>query len=196
MPLAARRKTLTTYEIMTLAVYLQGGELKPVDTEDVAIRANELAPGKFTWKKYSDQIDINSIMISLRHAKRKQNGALLLGDTRRGWRLSEAGLVSARRCLHRVERIEKPVASGLSKKEERWKELERKRLVAEPAYLKHVEGRVSEIEPTEAERFFKLDEYIRGDRRKAIVARIVNLFEPDPDLGPAIREIKSLLPGE
>jgi hypothetical protein len=48
-------KALANHEIVTLAVYLLGGEAQRVDTEDIAIRANELAPGRFTWRKYRDQ---------------------------------------------------------------------------------------------------------------------------------------------
>ena len=41
-------RELANHEIVTIAVYLLGGEREPVDTEDVAKKANELAPGRFT----------------------------------------------------------------------------------------------------------------------------------------------------
>ena len=53
-------RELASHEIVTIAVYLLGGEREPVDTEDVAKKANELAPGRFTWRKYKDQIKAES----------------------------------------------------------------------------------------------------------------------------------------
>lgn len=188
-------KPLTTYEVVTLALYLEGGELKPVDTEDVAMRTNQLAPGRFTWRKYKDQIDLNAILVSLRHAKRKQNGELVSGDASIGWRVTEAGRASAIAAQERVEGAA-PKGSGLSKTEERWAQHERKRLLAEAAFEKWANDDADSIEPGEAERFFKVDEYIRGDRRKAFVSRICNVFADDPQLGPASECIKLALPKE
>lgn len=48
-------KTLSNNEIVTLAVFLLGGDSHCVDTEDVAVKVNEIAPGRFTWRKYPDQ---------------------------------------------------------------------------------------------------------------------------------------------
>jgi len=44
------RKDPANREIVTLAVYLLGGDAHWVDTEDIAKKANELAPGRFTWR--------------------------------------------------------------------------------------------------------------------------------------------------
>ena len=43
-------KQLAQHELVTLAVYLLGGDQHAVDTEDVAIKAHELAPGRFSWQ--------------------------------------------------------------------------------------------------------------------------------------------------
>ena len=48
-------------EAVVLAVHLLGGERRFVDVEDIAAAANNLAPGRFTWKRYSDQIDMASV---------------------------------------------------------------------------------------------------------------------------------------
>ncbi len=42
------RTALANHEIVTLAVYLLGGETQRADTEDIAVKANELVPGRFT----------------------------------------------------------------------------------------------------------------------------------------------------
>jgi len=45
-------------EIGILSVYLLGGESKYIDTEDIAIKADALAPGRFLWRKYKNQINM------------------------------------------------------------------------------------------------------------------------------------------
>jgi hypothetical protein len=54
-------KDLANHEIVTLAVFPLGGVTSNVDTEDVAIKANEIAPGRFTWRKYPEQINIDTV---------------------------------------------------------------------------------------------------------------------------------------
>ena len=72
-------QVLTNLEIMTLAVYLLGGESKRIDTEDVAVKANGLMPGRFSWRKYKDQINIEIVRAFLSDAKKPKNGAYLSG---------------------------------------------------------------------------------------------------------------------
>ena len=45
---ARTRGGLSNHEIVTLAVYLLGGDTQHVDTEAIAVKVNELAPGRFT----------------------------------------------------------------------------------------------------------------------------------------------------
>ncbi len=53
--------SLANHEIVTLAVFLLRGDTRRVDTEDIAVKANELAHGRFTWRKYPDQINIDAV---------------------------------------------------------------------------------------------------------------------------------------
>jgi hypothetical protein len=71
---------LSNIEIVTIAVYLLGGDSKYVDTEDIAFKANELAPGRFTWRKYPEQINIDNIRKRLSDAKSENKGGYLLGS--------------------------------------------------------------------------------------------------------------------
>jgi hypothetical protein len=64
---------LSNHEIVTLAVYLLGGDTQYLDTEDIAVKANEIAPGRFTWRKYSDQINIENVRAFLSDAKKEKN---------------------------------------------------------------------------------------------------------------------------
>jgi hypothetical protein len=54
-------KTVSQVEVVTLAVYVLGGESAQLDTEDIAIKANEFAPGRFASRKYPTQINLELI---------------------------------------------------------------------------------------------------------------------------------------
>ena len=69
------RKSFSNHEIVTLAVYLLGGESKAIDTEDVAVKANEIAPGRFNWRKYPHQINIENVRTFLSDAKKPKKTA-------------------------------------------------------------------------------------------------------------------------
>ena len=45
---------LSNMEYVALAAYLLSAFEKPIDTEDIAIKAHEMAPERFCWKKYPD----------------------------------------------------------------------------------------------------------------------------------------------
>src|SRR5689334_18326851 len=61
---------LSQAEIVSLAVYRLGGAQRAVDTEDVAVEAHRIAPGRFSWKKYPDQINLELIRVFLSDAKK------------------------------------------------------------------------------------------------------------------------------
>ena len=82
----------SNYEIVVIAVALLGGESEVIDREDVAVKVSSLAPGRFSWRKYPDQIDLDSVGVALRDAKKSKNGALLVGDNTSGWMLSRNGV--------------------------------------------------------------------------------------------------------
>lgn len=60
---------LTQAELVTVAVYLLGGELRKIDTEDTAMKAHEIAPGRFAWRKYPGQINLELVRVALSDAK-------------------------------------------------------------------------------------------------------------------------------
>ena len=97
------KKNLSNHEIVTLSVYLLGGESRHVDTEEVAVKANELAPGRFTWRKYPDQINIENVRTFLSDAKKSKNGSYLAGSGKDGWILTEKGFDFAQRRAKETE---------------------------------------------------------------------------------------------
>src|SRR5258706_12932137 len=81
---------VTQSQLVALALYLLGGEATLVDTEDVAVRVHELAPGRFSWRKYTDQINLELVRVALSDAC-KGGEALVSGTGRTGWSLTAAG---------------------------------------------------------------------------------------------------------
>ena len=183
------KKPLSNIDIVTIAVYLLGGDSKYVDTEDVAAKANELAPGRFTWRKYCEQINIENVRKRLSDAKNPAKGGYLFGSSTQGWLLSENGLKFCRKNSKQLK------SAGLSrepldKKEMSWRRHEKARMLASPAFEKIRANREAEITSREAEGFFMVDDYITGVAREKKLARIINTFGNDAELGRVIRLLK------
>ena len=121
--------TLANHEIGTLAVYLLGGETQRVDTEDIAIKADALAHGRFTWRKYPDQINIDAVRKRLWDAAKTEKGGYLHGTERDGWVLTPAGLrfANTNRTVLQTAGLERKPQSS---KERNWQRGERERMNA------------------------------------------------------------------
>jgi hypothetical protein len=66
-------------------------------------------------------------------------------------------------------------------------------MMGEAAYNKLQSGARSQITPAEAERFFRVDDYVVGDARRAKIERARNALSNDPELSRAIAEIAKLV---
>ncbi len=75
------------HELVTIAILLLGGDSRPVDLEDIAVQVNDLAPGRFAWRKYTSQINIKYVDDALRDAKKIKNGSYVLKSSKDEWLL-------------------------------------------------------------------------------------------------------------
>jgi hypothetical protein len=187
-----RKADFSNHEIAVLAAYLAGASYKYADTEDIAMEANKIAPGRFTWRKYKDQINIETVRKRLWDATKIEKGGYLLGSEKGGWLLTEEG---TRFAVANAEQFESLGLARvrMSRTEGTWLARERVRMMSEAAYTKFAEGLAKRITATEAERFFRIDDYVVGDARKGKLERAKNAFAEDPDLGPAVSEIARLV---
>lgn len=179
-------KGLSNHEIVTLAVFLLGGDSQRIDTEDAAMKANELAPRRFTWRKYPKQINIETVRKRLWDARKPEKGGYLVGSDKAGWSLTQAGLSFARSkvsVLDRASLTRKP----LNTKERNWFRRERERMLGSEAYQKFAVGESDKISIQEAQAFFRVDAYVTGEARSEKLLRARNVFGEDPDLGPLIK---------
>lgn len=185
-------KSLTNPEIVTVAVYLLGGDRRYVDTEDVAIRASELAPGRFAWRKYKDQINLEIVRVYLSDAKKPEHRVYLRGSGNEGWMLTASGLAFAQKAATSLDPTLLSRAP-MSTIERRQYAKERQRLLTSEAYTKYREGRVGEIARREAEGFFRLDEYVVGEARERKVERLRTMFANDEELARAVNSVAEIV---
>ena len=188
-----KNKTFANHEIVTLAVYILGGQSREIDTEDIAIKVNELAPGRFSWHKYKEQINIENVRTFLSDAKKIKNGAYLLGSGKKGWVLTEKGVFFAEQNLKNFNdsNLER---KSLSQEERRWIQREKMRMSIHPVLNKL--GDQDLITNQEAESFFRVDDYVTGTARKKKIARILNTFRDDPDIGHAVDILARKVPNK
>lgn len=192
-PAGAMTRELANHEVVTLAVYLLGGDRQPVDTEDVAKKANEIAPGRFTWRKYKDQINLEVVRVYLSDAKKKAKGEYLIGSGNSGWSLSEAGLAFAREHADAVKTLEAAEPRKNVGQDRLRQQRERARLLATEAYAKIASGRAGDLTRRDAESFFRIDSYVQGEARRRRVATIANAHGDDPELGPVIEQLAAMI---
>lgn len=183
---------LTHEQIVVLATYLAGGDAKYADTEDIAMATVKVAPGRFSWVKYHDQINIENVRRRLLDATRPESGGHVTGSQRRGWLLTEAGLAF---CKHHQNRLSRNVdpQQRVSRAEQSWVVRERARMLKEPAFEKWASNRIDDVLPVEAERFFRVDDYMNSVERTACISRAAEAFRADETLRSAIQAITKLV---
>jgi len=186
---------LALHEIVALATYLAGGDRKAVDTEDIAMKANEIAPGRFSWRKYKGQIDLELIYKHLWDLTKPDKGAYVAGSKNDGWLMTLAGTSFAEQAVGRLRNLQ-PVRDRRPKREENWMKRERARMQGEAAYAKIREGRDSELTKAEAEKFLRLDDYVIGAARARKIQQAEIDFRDDPDLGPIVKKVAAVVRGE
>jgi hypothetical protein len=177
----------TNHQVIVLATYILGGERRPIDTEDLAVKANELAPGRFSWRKFRDQINLELVRVYASDSKKPAHGALLRGSGNEGWMLTQAGLTWAEENLDCLKGLRQ--SRERNRKADRVLKAERARLRASEAFRKlHAEPGEA-VTPREAETFFRLDPYITGSKREERILRILNAFGDDPELGAVVNRL-------
>jgi len=166
---------LSNNQIVTIAVALLGGDADHIDREDIAIKADELATGKFNWRKYPNRIDLNTVRVALNDAKKVKNGQLIVGNNQRGWMLSSKGLkwMVALKQNKKISDL-----SSLSHVSEIIDSLdfEKERLFSTNAYSLFVSGRKSDITKRDFFEFTRTNEYFKvkaRERRYTIVENAI-----------------------
>jgi hypothetical protein len=195
---SAHERPLANHEIVTLAVFLLGGTARPVDMEDVAIKANEneIAPGRFAWRKYKNQINLDAVRRRLWDAKLPKLGyRFLRGSEGEGWLLTESGAEFCRLAAPKL--ASKPSTTAPSNRnEQRWISAERTRLCSSAAFEAFQAGKLESLTRRDTSSFFRLDEYVTGEARDRKIDRILNAFKDDAELGSLVSLLAQRLRGD
>jgi hypothetical protein len=175
-------KSLTKREVTLFAVYLLGGGQRAVDTEDVAVKAAELLPGAFAWRKYPDQINLELVRAVLSDSKKLQFGQLLHGTGTEGWRLSDAGVrwaVQTQRAMRagsvKTGSAERWAGSSDARRADR----EVRRVKSGQAWEQWKSG--EGITAKAALQLFRIDDYADAQMRDIKIARLRELVTEDQE---------------
>lgn len=169
-----QNKIFSKSQLVTIAVALLNGDTAYVDREEAAIKVNDIAPGRFNWRKYPERIDLDAVSIALRSAKKTQNGGLVIGNNTKGWMLSTAGLKWINTidldAIH--DKLLKVRTASISANQE----IERRRLANTKAYKLFISDKSKAIALQDFYEFARVNEYFQTkarQRRYAIVANAV-----------------------
>lgn len=190
MSSAGQSQELTNIKLVVLALWVLGGDAGPVGTEDVAMKAHELAPGRFSWRKYPEQVSLEHVRVYLSDAKKPKYGTLVGGDGTRGWHLTSSG---TRWAAARGATITSGMAGRdrVDRDAEERRRLERIRLAGLPAHTKYLQG--STVHIREAEAVFRINEYVNPARKKLLVDRMCSLFDLDEQLGQFVEDMAQVV---
>jgi hypothetical protein len=158
-----------------------------VDTEDVAVAADALEPGKFKWQRCPDQIDMHTVRTCLL-TQAQGNGSYITGSLEAGWMLTENGVAFSKK---HEEKFPDPgrLLCRLSQEEMRFRPWHKKRMQAQAAYKKVVAGLSEKVTAEEAERFFLIDHDAKAETREERVNFFMRSFGYDRFMGPVVRVI-------
>jgi hypothetical protein len=194
--MAQKRLTpLTQTELVTWAVHLLGGAQKRVDTEDVAVKVFDLAPKRFGWRKYPNQINLELVRVYLSAGKDVEHGELLVGSGRTGWSLTRKGLAWVRAAGPELRERQsigtgKPSQAGSIDANRRARE--RKRLLSMPAWLRWAGGDRSVVKD-EAREIFRIDSYATSLLREAKMTRLRAMFNDDEQISAFLADLSEAI---
>jgi hypothetical protein len=147
------------------------------NVEDAAIEAFNLAPRKFSWIKYEDQIDLRIVQYAIRDAC-KTDVKYLRGTSKHGYMLTQVGLNWAKRF------DEKKQLSTTSRKMSPSDLIfkERIRLENTRAYKKFIIGEKEKITVMDFREFTRVNDYFPKHIREQRYEKIENTIKDDKDL--------------
>jgi hypothetical protein len=182
-------------ELVTLAVYLLGGRDRFVDTEDVAMKTHELSPGRFSWRKYPDQINLELVRVRLSEAKSEAHGSLIRGSTPRGWTLTAKGLEWASRVAADPDVLQPDSDGGRERGgsvDAQRIDRERARIASCAAWTKWPH-QANDISLRDAQEVFRIDSYATKDLQTTKIDRMRKSFLGDTTILDFIDHLERIL---
>ena len=174
-------KKIKNIELVTIALYESGGTSKCVDTEDRAVKADQIDDQRFKWRKqkYKEFIDRGLVVESLNAARVRKIGSFLEGSDNKGWILTSVGLEFCKKTKNKFNghTIRK---KRLSKVEKNYLTREQFRIENSEAFVKYSKGEIKKINEIDLKNLFKIDDYTsKIDLEKRILHLLDNFKEKD-----------------
>ena len=177
---------LNNPEIVTLAIFNLGGSMNPIELEDVAIEAFDLAPQRFSWKKYKDRIDLRIVLYSVNDAIKPDVG-YVKGNSKHGYMLTEIGL----KWISEIENHEIFTKSSRKHSTTDLTDKEKIRLQRTSAYKKFIMGEFDRINIIDFREFTRVNDYFPEHVREQKLAKIQHVVKEDKTLHNAWEFLKS-----
>lgn len=168
--------TFSNAQLVTLVVAELGGATKAVDIEDVAIRAFEIQPHRFSWRKYPERIDLRVVQYALKDAAKGKNGKpLLKGSLKHGYLLAPFGLS----WVQENSNIAFDKIGTVTRKESAFDKLsiEQARLLTSSAFHKFMSEDLNSIGQSDFEEFARVNDYFPEHIRQKRFAVIKNAVQ-------------------
>ena len=178
-------------QLVTISVAQLNGDSVYVDREDVAIMVGSFAKGRFNWRKYPERIDLVTVVVALRDAKKPKNGALLVGDNNIGWMLSPNG-------VEFVKNLDLDLFQGDESTKHRKDSVEEKlevectRLRDTNAYRLYVGHKKTDISLQDFYQFARINDYFKGKARQRRYTIIENAVVSDQTLADLWNYLKEI----
>jgi len=169
-------------DVVVLATYVCGGQLRHIDTEDVAVKASEVAPKRFSWRKYPKQINIEQVRRRLSEGKAE---GYLSGSQTEGWMMTAAGSKYVETDLIGLVKGNAGRTS-IASADRHWMAAERKRLTMTAAFKKFKAANLDDIRSIDIGEFFRIDTYMTKEARRTKLDRFVSAFRNDQSLGAVV----------
>jgi hypothetical protein len=168
---SAKNPKYSNKDIAVIALYSCGGALRHVHLEDVAIRAAQLLPRTFSWKKYPEQINLEAVRLALKGGL-SSTDKRVTGGIKDGWMLTPKGLTW---CMKNSE-----LGRDQGLLNQIRKEVGRARKTS--AFAKTSRNKIREVSIAEVESLLRTNEYSTPRNRKERAMALANAAVLDSQL--------------
>lgn len=148
------------------------------------MKAHEIAPTQFSWRKYPEQVDMDLVRRNLSHAAGPKYGSLLDGSRRTGWSMSPRGLQWAKKHVENFGDFRSAIGRRGTTEgsvDEASKRRDRARITGTNSWNRWKQGS-TQLTKKDGQEIFKIDSYSVGGLRNKKINRLLLRFDNDPEM--------------
>ena len=172
--------TYANTHVVLLAVFLLGGDKMPIDIEDIAVKAFELAPARFCWKKYPDRIDIRIVTYAMKDAMRL-SPRVFIGSLKHGYMVTIEGIALLQQ-LHIINSQIEIAKDNRADTAEAIRSIELDRLLRSSAFHKFQSELTDTITKQDFYEFARINDYFPAHIRDLRFEQLKRTIKGNSDL--------------